>query len=277
MDIGTKNKKIKLIYILGTSFSGSTLLGLILGSSERVVNLGELKFYNRVHSIADLKCSCGERINDCPFWLNFWNKYPKVYETASFFSKFSIALKILFRFKFKKKFNYNSDDYFLLKDISGFLKDYDLYFVDASKSLWRLIYLMNCPEIELKIIYLKRDIEGSTSSFVKHRLGFAKGLAIYGLNNYLIKLFVGVNKPDLIKIDYKNFCDERGKTINAISEFLGIDLKIDAEKIKIRDYHIPSGNPKAKKYSDDNLKIIYDNSWESGLNKFYKMILTMLK
>jgi hypothetical protein len=60
-------ERTRLVYLLGPSHSGSTLLALLLGSHPEVATVGELK----QTSLGDLeryRCSCGVEIRRCPFW-----------------------------------------------------------------------------------------------------------------------------------------------------------------------------------------------------------------
>jgi hypothetical protein len=60
-------ERTRLVYLLGPSHSGSTLLALLLGSHPEIATVGELK----QTSLGDLeryRCSCGVEILHCPFW-----------------------------------------------------------------------------------------------------------------------------------------------------------------------------------------------------------------
>lgn len=57
----------RLVYILASSHSGSTLLAMLLGSHPEICTAGELK----ATSLGDpdhYRCSCRELIRQCPFW-----------------------------------------------------------------------------------------------------------------------------------------------------------------------------------------------------------------
>ena len=59
--------EIKLIFIAGTNYSGTTLLSSILGCHPEVESLGqvfEIEDYHR----RGRKCMCGEEVPGCPFW-----------------------------------------------------------------------------------------------------------------------------------------------------------------------------------------------------------------
>jgi hypothetical protein len=64
---GVTVERTRLVYLLGPSHSGSTLLALLLGSHPEIATVGELK----QTSLGDLeryRCSCGVEIRRCPFW-----------------------------------------------------------------------------------------------------------------------------------------------------------------------------------------------------------------
>lgn len=60
-------ERIRLVYILAASHSGSTLLAMLLGAHPEIATVGELK----ITSLGDsdlYTCSCRRRIKACPFW-----------------------------------------------------------------------------------------------------------------------------------------------------------------------------------------------------------------
>src|SRR5438105_2750282 len=58
---------MKLLYIASPSYSGSTLLALLLGAHPQIATVGELKG-NVAGDFDQYLCSCGMRIADCGFW-----------------------------------------------------------------------------------------------------------------------------------------------------------------------------------------------------------------
>jgi len=59
--------RTRLVYLLAASHSGSTLLGLLLGSHPEICTVGELKLTS-LGDIERYRCSCGEFLRKCPFW-----------------------------------------------------------------------------------------------------------------------------------------------------------------------------------------------------------------
>ena len=57
----------KLIYILSPSYSGSTLLTLLMANHPQIGTIGELKATS-MGDIESYRCSCGNYIKSCEFW-----------------------------------------------------------------------------------------------------------------------------------------------------------------------------------------------------------------
>ena len=66
------NHPARIVFIAGSSFSGSTLMGLMLGSCPQGIYVGELKDYKRRMLVeatgTEAFCSCGGSRATCPFW-----------------------------------------------------------------------------------------------------------------------------------------------------------------------------------------------------------------
>jgi hypothetical protein len=273
------SKKIKVIYILGTSFSGSSIIGFVLGSNKKVFNAGELKFHNRLIKKRGETCSCGSNCLKCQFWEEIFRKSYNIYEQPNFFEKLKIIINTLLnrRIEIRKKY----EDKKLLRAILQKAKKDNPeteYILDTSKSLWRLNYLIKQDYLDVNIIYLKRDIQGNVASFVKHRVGFFKGLCIYKLNNFLIQRWLKIHENvNCIKVKYKRLCQSPNKQLKRIGNFLNLDYSTYEKKVRSRKLHVPSGNKGTRSQFLKEFKgLKYDNSWEKRLTKLQKRILSLL-
>jgi len=76
------NPRIPLLYIAGSSHSGSTLLDLLLGSHPSIESVGEAKKIAAV--TADLRtggqplCTCRQPVAACPFWQRVLPEQPEL-------------------------------------------------------------------------------------------------------------------------------------------------------------------------------------------------------
>lgn len=58
---------MKVLYIVGSSRSGSTILANVLGATPGFFSAGEVRFFwERV--LQERHCGCGERVDRCPIW-----------------------------------------------------------------------------------------------------------------------------------------------------------------------------------------------------------------
>lgn len=123
-------KNIRVLYILGSGHSGSTLLDCILGNNPNVFSVGELSFYNVIknhiphaktkHRKGDF-CACGEKMSNCSFWKRIikidGNKFhiKKTYtkqENFNYLSQSSNLSRL-------KRGNFKNADFELLKLIAS--------------------------------------------------------------------------------------------------------------------------------------------------------------
>jgi len=57
-----------VLYVLGPTHSGSTVLGNLIGERPGHVSTGELRMAWRRWLAPDARCGCGELLRDCAFW-----------------------------------------------------------------------------------------------------------------------------------------------------------------------------------------------------------------
>ena len=59
--------RVRLLYILAASHSGSTLLAMLLGNHPEICTVGEMK-HTSIGDVDRYRCSCGALIRACGFW-----------------------------------------------------------------------------------------------------------------------------------------------------------------------------------------------------------------
>lgn len=78
------SSRLKVVYILGSSRSGSTLVDSILGTAPSTTSTGELghvfwAFYHARRAGLEPStlsyCSCGRVVTDCPVWSKAWSEW----------------------------------------------------------------------------------------------------------------------------------------------------------------------------------------------------------
>ncbi len=72
--------KIEVIYIASFSFSGSTLLDIILGGNKYLLSSGELHIFDinkKTYSEPGEGCTCGKDEWICPYWKEVRKQFSK--------------------------------------------------------------------------------------------------------------------------------------------------------------------------------------------------------
>ena len=57
-----------IIYIMGTGRSGTTILEVLLGSQDKVVQAGEITHIFKDGIQRSIACACGSLAEKCPLW-----------------------------------------------------------------------------------------------------------------------------------------------------------------------------------------------------------------
>lgn len=138
----------QLVYILGLSRVGSTMLDLVLGSHPRYVGLGEIYQVLRPDLDRldhDIFCSCGKVVDECRFWG----------ETVDW-------LRRNRELELHKKYIHIIE---VFNDVFG----NDSVLVDSSKLLDVMNVVAGLPGVDVKVIYLIRDVRAWTVSRLNHR------------------------------------------------------------------------------------------------------------
>lgn len=170
---GSMSHKLKVLYIMGTARSGSTILEILLSHGEHCVGAGELTSIVQDGFIENKPCSCGWAFNECGFWsqvvakmaltrkeVTEWARLQHKIEWHTGFLRQLLGL--ISGRDWKRYKDYNLRLLKVLHDISG-----AAVIVDSSKYAGRALALSRMPEIDLSVICLTRSPEGLMTSFQK--------------------------------------------------------------------------------------------------------------
>ena len=278
-----KEKKIKVIYISGLGRSGSTLLDLIISTSDKVFSIGEAY---RLKSYLDREydCSCGDKMELCSFWSKLYQKLRtfSIKNRVSTRNYFKIAYSLYNPF-YTEKFQFKSDNEDLFSLIKKNAPTETEYILDSSKELGRLIELNEDKSIEVYNINVIRDGQGAANSF-NTRTSQAKGksyfISIFKwiLMNALINKYLKKANVRSLAISYNLFCKDPAKYLNQINQFLKIYIPSDyISVIKDMNYHNLGGNKLARLENRQKFsEIKEDNKWRTQQNKFKKFLSTLI-
>ena len=267
----TSVKKIKILYVIGSGRSGSTVISTVLGNDKSIVNAGEVYNYKWFFDSAiqnNRKCSCQSDLLSC----RYWDEVRKL--TKSSIGDDLPDLKI----RNKKQFIKNNLAVF--QSICKVSKKHIL--LDSSKRVYRLSLLEKSDEIELVILHLVRDVRAYAYSSFKTEIKKGASNLVYfkKASSWFIKnLFVYIknfHKPNYLLIRYEDFVLNPDRNLSKIYDKLKIESSImdDLLNSKQSESHQFSGNSRVFDQSNINLKL--DTRYLSEVSNLYWAISTLI-
>ena len=243
---------MKVVYIAASSFSGSTLLGLLLGSQPQAMYAGEVNNYlrrTRRQEQGHAFCSCGAGREHCPFWSLVRSQYPSEpdlnpapglsWRNVRLFGRALLALPG----RERHPTAYGS----LLEAIHGVASAERpdlLYVVDSSKSIAGLDALARSPGVELYVIHLVRDGVDVVGSYKRRGAGVWHAAVAWSVFNAFLSLYARRSRLRTMRLGYRQLCLETGTACERLNSFLGTGLEPGAlvDVVSGTAYHVMGGN-----------------------------------
>ncbi|MEP6794686.1 MAG: hypothetical protein ABJB16_10200 [Saprospiraceae bacterium] len=263
-----------MIYIVGNSFCGSTLLGFLLSAHPDIIYLGELKIKTWLR---ERSCSCGHSLETCPFYSHYFNEFnvakKSLFEDVRSRSVFDLLFrsdKIISKNAIIKMESF----YHSISERVAEMYPNARYIVDTSKSIWMLNgWLHTSLAEDIKIIWLTRQLKPSIASFTKRGFKFYHSLLSILVNNLLTYCYLKWHKLDYLKLDYTRFYDGYDDIAKALSSLLNIP--VPASYQNQFNHHVISGNSFTKKEFTGHFNGFHkDEEWNALLTKKQKRILS---
>ena len=273
-----------LIYILSPSFSGSTLLTMLLAPHTRIASVGELKATS-MGAIDDYLCSCGTRLLNCSFWrelqsvlaasgveLRFDDFETHFKNGPGVIDKllgagvrghlFEAARSTLIRWTppTSRAWRNKIDRIHSVMNAIMHIQGGDI-FLDSSKDCIRLQHLIQANRWDIKVVRIDRDGRGVVNSIKKrHRIDIDNAIREW---KYTMREQHNVwrSLPDHAKllIRYEDLCHSPQAELERIEAFTGIDGLIDCQSSA--PLHL-LGNPMR---TAGGLDIKLDEKWRDEL------------
>jgi hypothetical protein len=248
-------EKIKVIYICPMGSSGTTLLDLLLANHPDIQSLGEVISFDEWWS-NDLRCSCSQKMSECPFWLAIINRME---EREHFRLKGVIrsflanGTPLLSCWSSKKANAYAQRTYSLfsaVKDTTG-----KNLILDSSKSLGRLKMLVLSDLFDIYVLHLVRNGKAYVASNLKpkDRPSFedgrkTKASPVYKsslrwfLCNYSLERVTAKMKLQYKRVNYERLVSDTSAVINSVCSFLDIAFSDLLLTPRTDDIHNISGS-----------------------------------
>lgn len=249
-------QKVKLLYIAGSSRSGSTLLARLLGELDGFLNIGEAarNLFDARFIAEDLPCGCGEKIQNCRFWKDIVTRIPSdLQKLVARYMRMRYYPWITFSGKPKLPHLQLEMLKSALSDFysSLFSREECEVIVDSSKDADFAFLLNQIPTIELYVIHLVRDPRAVVSSWRRpkgylHARSPIKVIVGWNFYNILIEILQRQTSRYL-RIGYEHFVETPERTVRKIAHFVGrgninVDF-IKGKQAEVSRQHILAGNP----------------------------------
>ena len=180
----------KLLYIMGTARSGSTVLEVLLSSDDRVTGLGELTHFPHDGILVRTPCGCGREVSSCPQWgaLGAAMKSDEAEDAATLFreteSHRNFLAHYLRGFKRASLESYRAINRGLVIGVSNHAKDAPEWVVDSSKYAGRALALAEAFPGSVHVVCLVRDPVGLQRAFAKEQDDEQRGKSAMGAFAY---------------------------------------------------------------------------------------------
>jgi len=293
---------MQYVYMASPSYSGSTMLSIILGTHPIIATVGEIKGISHRGDYRTFKTSSGSLMVESPFWISMEKAMQslqldfslKNFNTHLYYPAHTRKGRLINILYYQLLKNYRLDQwkegsmsrlfpsrdehirravkntYFFAKTLCE--KEGSSIFLDASKDAIALKYLkkyMN-PSVDFKLIHLVRDGRAVANSFLKKEKIKEMAVAARYWKKTHEKIEVLKNhyfkQENCITVLYEEFCREPKRELEKISDFLGINLNFRVENIHNSEHHIIGNSMRLKPISH----IRSDSQWEERLSEEQK-------
>lgn len=252
----------QVAYILSPSYSGSTLLTLLLARHPEVATVGELK----ARPLGDVRryvCSCGARILECPFWAEVGaalRARGHELNLAEFGTSFHaperpltdrllaaairgpafeavrrLGLRMLPgpRAALRRRLDRNEAMIETVLDLQN-----GRVFLDASKDVVRLKHLLDAGRWDLRVLHLVRDGRASADSYMRHHDVPMSRAAVEWVRaqREAQRLLDRLDDGQCLTIRYERLCEQSETVIGDALRFLGCTT--DGPALVDRPHHI---------------------------------------
>jgi len=286
------NTPVRVLYIMGSGRSGSTVLDIALGNHSKIESYGEL--INMTGSIMNNEnCACGEKGCDCPFWKKVWEKWREktgmdnFSEYTDLQSKFEhYRLRNWFRLIRERKYPSIQFETYAKHTLSLFESIREVsgkkIIVDSSKNPLRAFALSQVPGLDVRLVHLVRDGRGVAWSLKKSykknvESGLQKDISsrpvwrtaafwifINVLSNW-VRQQIQADKS--IRVRYEDFIMSPDEVLKNIGNLLQCDLSEVADVINNKSElsigHTIAGN-RLRMHRKLNLRL--DEEWKKNMS-----------
>ncbi len=253
----------KILYLMGTGRSGTTILEILLSNNPGIFGSGEITYIFKDGFLNNEICSCGNHALDCSFWKNVYQRCNwKRTELTSINSLFreiewhtgfpKLFLNLIPPKKMSRYRDLNQKLFEAVQTASG-----QNIIIDSSKYAGRGLALSSLFPEKVKILCLTRSPRGLLQAFQKEAAEEQKPkglIATFLYDTYVLfccRLVAIRTRQKICHIRYDDLMDDYVGVLYKIKNRLGLNFSAVQEKIEYHNLldvgHIVTGNRLRKK------------------------------
>ncbi len=290
----------RVLFIGGTGRTGSTVLDALLGAFPGVFSGGELAFFWRFGLGGAGRCSCGERLTECPVWsaildAAFGDEGVVAERMVDLRRRFWSLHLPLMPFPAARR-----NGLARLEEFPAVVER--LYraigrstgarlIVDSSKEPHYSYILREATELDVYFLHLVRDPRAVGMSWRRprreagldgdarmERRGILKTSAYYGVSNAAAEMLWRTS-DNYAFLRYEDFVARPHDALAAIGRFVGVDFDVgsvldEQRSFERRELHSAWGNP--NRFDRGRTTLRADDAWVEQLDAPRRAALTAL-
>lgn len=244
---------MRVVYVMGSGRSGSTVLDVVLGNHAEAVSVGELTNISRSgwtggRATRSPFCACGRRLGECPFWSEVRREWAdRVGEKGVLdyvalqdeFERYRRWPRVLKEGRSRSgRFEEYAGATRTLFEVVGLVSGKKVV-VDSSKNPVRALALSLTPGLDLRPVHLVRDGRGMAysrkKSFSKNdEKGIARDIsaqpvwnsAAFWVSMNLLSEWVThrVGPERSVRVRYEDFVRDPASALGKVGRAAGLDL-----------------------------------------------------
>ncbi|RMD49385.1 MAG: hypothetical protein D6830_05075 [Ignavibacteria bacterium] len=273
----------KVVYVMGTSHCGSTMFSFLLNAHPEIVSVGEASpSLKRNHDRHLLPCSCGALLGECPFWTEVYRRvsaqgveftplnWAMIYcsnrklRDIFYINRANLLVEIVRRILFPLNYWHvrkkNRANLISIKTILEMTNT--SVFADASKEPNRFELLSSIPELDMKLIWLIRDVRAFVNSMRRRGLGLEDAAVRWKKTQIVMKRTYNKYPDDRkLQIKYEELVKNPQQVMNEVFRFIGVKEFQLPENYKSPPHHIIGHKTRL----DKETKVYLNEKWKQNL------------
>jgi len=283
----------RFLYVVGTSFTGSTLLSFLLNLHPEIVSVGEMTGpFRGVEDRRAYPCSCGEPLAECPFWTAVGAEMAERglrFDPDHWGMRFDPDSRLgrrLMRDSLGSNGADGARDFAVrhapvlgrhVREIarrnealvaSGRSVAGKPVFADASKDVSRARLVDRTTDLDPYVIHLVRDSLGFVASKKSRAWKNPHGAEVGNASRYwnrrsaqAERLFTSLPASRRLRVRYEDLCADPEREFGRICELLGLEPLPGPYEFLAGDHHIIGNRMRLSSSSE----IVLDERWRSIL------------